>query len=198
METDKPIQIPEEKVIEAAQAGMDEFLKVFTDAYWERIGGSLTAETMPLLTGEQHVLLGYQIFRDEVLEGGFVQLIQNGYGPYIFENPFAKAMRLFGMKEFSKLIYKARKIYDAHKDDLTRDCTDEEFMAMYERYEGFDPLEETFIEEEEDITRGRTSGTVCRNHTDINQETESCQQKAPDKVRKKEKEVIQNIAIGLR
>ncbi|HBB06588.1 MAG TPA: hypothetical protein DCZ73_02405 [Bacteroides sp.] len=152
METDKPIQIPEEKVIEAAQAGMDEFLKVFTDAYWERIGGSLTAETMPLLTGEQHVLLGYQIFRDEVLEGGFVQLIQNGYGPYIFENPFAKAMRLFGMKEFSKLIYKARKIYDAHKDDLTRDCTDEEFMAMYERYEGFDPLEETFIEEEEDIT----------------------------------------------
>ena len=152
METDKPIQIPEEKVIEAAQAGMDEFLKVFTDAYWERIGGSLTAETMPLLTGEQHVLLGYQIFLDEVLEGGFVQLIQNGYGPYIFENPFAKAMRLFGMKEFSKLIYKARKIYDAHKDDLTRDCTDEEFMAMYERYEGFDPLEETFIEEEEDIT----------------------------------------------
>ena len=152
METDKPIQIPEEKVIEAAQAGMDEFLKVFTDAYWERIGGSLTAETMPLLTGEQHVLRGYQIFRDEVLEGGFVQLIQNGYGPYIFENPFAKAMRLFGMKEFSKLIYKARKIYDAHKDDLTRDCTDEEFMAMYERYEGFDPLEETFIEEEEDIT----------------------------------------------
>ena len=70
----------------------------------------------------------------------------------IFENPFAKAMRLFGMKEFSKLIYKARKIYDAHKEDLTRDCTDEEFMAMYERYEGFDPLEETFIEEEEDIT----------------------------------------------
>ena len=152
METDKPIQIPEEKVIEAAQAGMDEFLKVFTDAFWERIGGSLTAETMPLLRGEQQVLLGYQIFRDEVLEGGFVQLIQNGYGPYIFENPFAKAMRLFGMKEFSKLIYKARKIYDAHKDDLTRDCTDEEFMAMYERYEGFDPLEETFIEEEEDIT----------------------------------------------
>ena len=152
METDKPIQIPEEKVIEAAQAGMDEFLKVFTDAYWERIGGSPTAETMPLLTGEQHALLGYQIFRDEVLEGGFVQLIQNGYGPYIFENPFAKAMRLFGMKEFSKLIYKARKIYDAHKDDLTRNCTDEEFMAMYERYEGFDPLEETFIEEEEDIT----------------------------------------------
>lgn len=152
MATTKTIQISENKVIAAAQAGMDEFLKVFTDAYWERIGGVLTADTMPLLTGEQHVLLGYQIFRDEVLEGGFVQLIQNGYGPYIFENPFAKAMRLFGLKDFSKLIYKARKIYDAHKEDLTRDVTDEEFMAMYERYEGFDPLEEIFMEEEENIT----------------------------------------------
>ena len=36
----------------------------------------LTAETMPLLTGEQHSLLAYQIFRDELMEGGFCQLIR--------------------------------------------------------------------------------------------------------------------------
>lgn len=152
METNHSVQIAEKKIITAAQAGMDEFIKVFTDAYWECVGGSLTAETMPLLSGEQHVLLGYQIFRDEVMEGGFVQLIQNGYGPYIFENPFAKAMRIFGLKEFSKQIYKAREIYMAHKDDLTKDCTDDEFMAMYEQYEAFDEIEEWFIEEEEAIT----------------------------------------------
>ncbi len=152
METNMPIQIIEEKVIQAASEGMDEFIKVFTDAYMERVGGELNAETMPLLTGEQHVLLGYQIFRDEVMEGGFVQLIQNGYGPYIFENPFAKAMRLFGLKDFSKLVYKAREIYVEHREDLTRECSDDEFMAMYERYEVFDELEEEFIEEEESIT----------------------------------------------
>lgn len=146
------VQISEEKVIAGAEAGMDEFIKVFTDAYWSKINGKLTAETMPLLTGEQHVLLGYQIFRDEVLEGGFVQLIQNGYGPYIFENPFAKAMRLFGLKDFSKLIYKAREIYEANKEDLVKERTDEEFMAMYEQYEAFDDLEELYIEEEENIT----------------------------------------------
>ena len=152
METNKPIQIPESKVIAAAGAGMDEFIKVFTDAYMERVGGELTAETIPLLTGEQHVLLGYQIFRDEVMEGGFVQLIQNGYGPYIFENPFAKAMRLWGMKDFSKLVYKAREIYEPNKEALMSDCTDEEFMAKYEQYEAFDALEEIFIEEEEELT----------------------------------------------
>ena len=34
---------------------------------------------MPLLSGEQHSLLAYRIFRDEVTEGGFGQLIQNGF-----------------------------------------------------------------------------------------------------------------------
>ena len=81
-----------------------------------------------------------------------LQLIQNGYGPYIFENPFAKAMRLFGAKEFSKLIYEARKIYDAHKADLEKECSEEEFMAMYEQYEAFDDLEEAYMDMEEMVT----------------------------------------------
>ena len=107
---------------------------------------------MLLLNGYQHTLLGYHFFREEVMEGGFVQLIQNGYGPYIFDNPFAKAMRMFGAKDFSKLIYEAKKIYDAHRADLEKERTEEEFMAMYEQYEAFDDLEEQYMEEEEQIT----------------------------------------------
>jgi len=61
-------------------------------------------------------------------------------------------MRLWGMKEFSKVIYKAKEIYDKNKEDLTRERTDEEFMAMYEQYEQFDDLEDYFIENEEEIT----------------------------------------------
>lgn len=115
-------------------------------------GGVINEKTMPLLNGYQHTLLGYHFFREEVMEGGFIQLIQNGYGPYIFDNPFAKAMRLFGAKDFSKLIYEAKKIYDANRADLERDCTEDEFMAMYEQYEAFDDLEEKYMEEEELIT----------------------------------------------
>lgn len=131
---------------------MDAFLKVFIDKYLEVTGGVINEKTMPLLNGYQHTLLGYHFFREEVMEGGFIQLIQNGYGPYIFDNPFAKAMRLFGAKDFSKLIYEAKKIYDANRADLERDCTEDEFMAMYEQYEAFDDLEEKYMEEEELIT----------------------------------------------
>lgn len=146
------IQIPDETLKLAAERGMDEFIKVFTDKYQEITGSTIGEDTMHLLNGYQHSLLGYQLFREEVMTGGFVQLIQNGYGPYIFENPFAKAMRLFGAVGFSKLLYKAKDIYDEHKIELEKDCTDEEFMAKYEQYEQFDDLEEEFMELEESIT----------------------------------------------
>lgn len=146
------ITVSDADLRKGAEEGMDAFLKVFIDKYLEVTGGMINADTMPLLNGYQHTLLGYHFFREEVMEGGFVQLIQNGYGPYIFDNPFAKAMRMFGAKEFSKLIYEAKKIYDAHRADLEKERTEEEFMAMYEQYEAFDDLEEQYMEEEELIT----------------------------------------------
>ncbi|WP_294585880.1 DMP19 family protein [uncultured Bacteroides sp.] len=146
------VELTDAALRQAAGEGMDAFIKVFTDKYKETIGGELTAETMPLLTGEQHSLLAYQIFRDEIMEGGFCQLIQNGYGGYIFANPFAKVMRLWGAGELSKLVYSAKKMYDEHREDLERERTDDEFMAMYEQYEAFDELEEEFLEKEEEFT----------------------------------------------
>ena len=146
------ITVSDADLRKGAEEGMDAFLKVFIDKYLEVTGGKINADTMPLLNGYQHTLLGYHFFREEVMEGGFVQLIQNGYGPYIFDNPFAKAMRMFGAKEFSKLIYEAKKIYDAHRADLEKECTEEEFMAMYEQYEAFDDLEEAYLDMEEQVT----------------------------------------------
>lgn len=131
---------------------MDALIKDLTDAYEAAVGGELTAGTMPLLTGEQHSLLAYRIFRDEIMTGGFCQLIQNGYGCYIFANPFAKVMRLWEIGDLSKLIYAAKKIYDEHREDLERERTAEEFMAMYEQYEAFDELEDEFLEKEEGYT----------------------------------------------
>lgn len=146
------IEVTDDALRHSATEGMDAFIKVFTDAYKEKVGEEWTIETMALLTGEQHSLLAYQIFRDEIMEGGFCQLIQNGYGGYIFVNPFAKVMRLWEIGDLSKLIYMARKVYDEHREDLERERTDDEFMAMYEQYEIFDELEEEFLEKEEEYT----------------------------------------------
>lgn len=146
------IKISEQTIIDAVEKGMDEFLKVFTDAYIEALGDEMNEESMNRLNGYQHTLLAYRYFTDELNVGGFIQLIQNGYGGYIFDNPTAKALRMMGAKGISKLIYKAKEIYDKHRDELERETTEEEFMAMYEQYEQFDELEEKFMEIEEEET----------------------------------------------
>lgn len=146
------IEVSDAALRQAAGEGMDAFIQVFTDAYKQVIGDEWNAEKMALLNAEQHTLLAYQLFRDEVMEGGFCQLIQNGYGGYIFMNPFAKALRLWGVGELTKIIYSAREIYVANKQDLERERTDDEFMAMYEQYEAFDDLEDKFLEKEEQFT----------------------------------------------
>lgn len=136
----------------AASAGMDEFLKVFTDAIMASVGGELTADTMAELNSDQITLLAYDILHNEVMDGGFVQLIYNGYGSFLFRNPFAKVIKGWGIDELASLVKKAGKLYFKYKNEIERECTDDEFMAMFEQYPEFDDLDDLFVENEETWT----------------------------------------------
>ena len=107
---------------------------------------------MSELNSDQITLLAYSILRDEVMDGGFVQLIHNGYGPFIFKNPFAKAIKQWGLRDLSKLIYNAHSLYVKYGAEIEKECTDEEFMALFEQYEEFDEMDDAFVENEEDWT----------------------------------------------
>ena len=137
---------------QAAASGMDDFLDVFVQAIKDAIGGELTAETMAELTADQVTLLAWDILHSEVMDGGFVQLIHNGYGPFIFKNPLAKALKLWGLRDLSKLIYEAHTLWVKYREKIEADCTDEEFMALFEQYPDFDDLDDLFVEHEEEWT----------------------------------------------
>ena len=124
-----------------------------TTPLWKKIGGELTEESMARLSADQITLLAYSTLRDELLEGGFVQLIQNGYGPFIFLNPFAKAMRLWGLKDFSVWLYDARALYEQTRAELEQPAeTDDDFMALYEQHPEWDDFDDYFVEAEPQIT----------------------------------------------
>lgn len=147
------IKINDKDLATAVNEGMDQFLTTIINAFKQQVGEEeLNVQAMQQLTADQITLWGYMILRDELMDGGFVQLIYNGYGPFFFDNPFAKAMRLWGLHDFSKLLYKAKKVYDEHKADLTKERSDEDFMALFEQYPEFDDLDDEFVEEEEYIT----------------------------------------------
>lgn len=136
----------------AVEEGMDAFLKVFVDGINKAIGGELTTGTMAELNSDQITLLAYDILHKEVMNGGFVQLIYNGYGGFIFMNPFAKVLRQWGMRELSKLIYEAHTLYNKYRSEIERERSDAEFMAMFERFPEFDDMDDLFVENEEKYT----------------------------------------------
>ena len=137
---------------QAAGEGMDAFVGAFVKAIREAIGGELTAGNMGQLTSDQITLLAWDTLHEEVMDGGFVQLIHNGYGPFMFKNPVAKALKLWGLRDLSKLIYDAHTLYTKHGTAIEKDCSDEEFMALFEQFPDFDNLDDEFIEHEEDWT----------------------------------------------
>ena len=145
----KTVIVKDQALRQAAGEGMDDFVACFVAAIKEAIGGELTADTMSQLNADQITLLAWQMLHDEVMDGGFVQLIHNGYGPFIFKNPFAKAVKSWGMRPLSKLIYDAHTLYVKYGQQLERDCSDDEFMALFEQYPEFDDLDDEFVEEEE-------------------------------------------------
>jgi hypothetical protein len=144
--------VKDQDLQQAAMEGMDAFIGVFTKAIHEAIGGELTQENMGELNADQMTLLSWEILHDEVMDGGFVQLIYNGYGPFIFKNPFAKALRLWEMREPSKLIYDAHTLWLKHREEIEKELTDEEFMALFEQFPDFEDLDDKFIENEEEWT----------------------------------------------
>jgi len=143
------VTIKDSELRRAAGEGLDAFVRTFVEAAKQAIGGELTAETLQELNSDQLTLLAWDVMHEEVMDGGFVQLIHNGYGPFIFKNPFAKAVKLWGLRDLSKLVYDAHTLYSKHHEALERDCTDEEFMALFEQYPEFDDLDDAFVEQEE-------------------------------------------------
>lgn len=148
----KEVTIKDADLQQAAMEGMDAFLFVFVKAIYDSIGGELTAETMQELNADQITLLAWNTLHEEVMDGGFVQLIYNGYGTFIFKNPLAKALRQWGLRDLSNLIYEAHTLWLKHREEIEKDCSQEEFMALFEQFPDFDNLDDQFVEHEEEWT----------------------------------------------
>lgn len=149
----KQVIVKDQDLSNAALESMDAFIHVFVEAIREAIGGELTEDTMQELNADQLTLLAWDTLHEEVMDGGFIQLIHNGYGPYIFKNPFAKALnKMWGMRELSKMLYEVHTLWLQNREEIERDCTDEEFMALFERFPQFDDYDDMFVENEEKYT----------------------------------------------
>lgn len=140
------------------------FIQYVTDGYLAAVGGALTAETMDVLSAEQHALLCYRYILDEVMEGGFIQLILNGYAPYVLEGSFPYVVKKeWGMKDFSKLLYAAKSEYHKHQEELSGDMDEDEFMALYEQLEDLNELGDDFLDDHQEEVSPAVAKMIVEN-----------------------------------
>ena len=151
MEEEK-FQITQEELDAAWNASPLNYIEAITDAYLNTLDGQLTEYNMDVLTANQHTLLAYRYILDEVMEGGFIQLIQNGYGPYVLDGPFAMMMKKhWELVDFGKFMYEVKKEYHLHKAELEADLNEEQFMALYEQQEKMNELGDEFLDKYQEI-----------------------------------------------
>jgi hypothetical protein len=163
MEEEK-FQITQEELDAAWNASPLDYIEAITDAYLNTLDGQLTVYNMDVLTANQHTLLAYRYILDEVMEGGFIQLIQNGYGPYVLDGPFAMMMKKhWELVDFGKFMYEVKKEYHLHKAELEADLNEEQFMALYEQQEKMNELGDEFLDKYQEIVTPSIADYVRKN-----------------------------------
>lgn len=96
------------------------------------------------LTDGQQMLICYDYIQNHVLQGGFIQLIQNGYVNMLV--PMPAWLEVVGDKDMAILIDDALKAYVQNRDILDKETSVEEFATLYEQLPVFAPLDERFVE----------------------------------------------------
>jgi hypothetical protein len=121
-----------------------DLLFLISDKYFKIAASDPTREILKQFNRYQHTLLAFNYLYGEVNNGGFIQLIQNGYGKYIFDNPFIESLRVFGACNTADVIEKAKKIYTAKRTALEKETTLKEFSELYKKHPEFEQTESEF------------------------------------------------------
>lgn len=120
-----------------------DYLFNFTDKYFEMISND--PQVLRDFNDSQLVLLAYNYLYGELVNGGFIQLINNR-NAYAFESPFPEIMQSWGAVKTVEIVDKAKVIFEKHKEELLRDKTEAEFSELYKKITDFEPLEEEFYQ----------------------------------------------------
>ncbi len=103
------------------------------------------------LSEGQELMLSYDYVRMQVMQGGFIQLIENGYVGLLMDMP--EWLNMIGAKDMAKLIDDALKVYVLNKEMLEKSNTPEEFAKLYDELKEFEILDENFTHLNDDTNR---------------------------------------------
>ncbi|WP_276134095.1 DMP19 family protein [Polluticoccus soli] len=130
--------------LEKAQAASDfqAIFDIFVQPLHEEMYKRRDFTFMDELSEGQQLLLSYDYVRMQVLQGGFIQFIQNGYVGLLLNMP--EWLHQLGAAEVSKVIDDVLKVYVLNRELLDKSTTVEEFAMLYQELKEFEQLDDSF------------------------------------------------------
>jgi hypothetical protein len=94
------------------------------------------------LSPGQELLLRYDYVRMQVVQGGFIQLLQNGYVGLL--PPLPEMLTQVGAPEMAKVIDDVLRVFSLNNEALSKETTVEEFARLYDEFKEFEALDAAF------------------------------------------------------
>jgi hypothetical protein len=106
-------------------------------------------------TNLEQLILSFDYVQSQVGQGGFIQLVQNGYAPLLVT--VIEAMQALNLAApMAKTLDDALKVMVLNRDELGHERTVEEFGKLYEEFKEFETLENDFDNECPDTLKSIT------------------------------------------
>ena len=124
------------------------FLFAILDLYYDEMEKNGEKSVFSRVNDHQAILLIFNDLYGQVTNGGFVQLIYNGYGFSVFESEFINLLEPIGITKIQNILERTKILYQKYHEkfeNVNRENWDE-FAALYEECPEFEALDEEFYE----------------------------------------------------
>ncbi|NDC40218.1 MAG: DUF4375 domain-containing protein [Chitinophagia bacterium] len=136
--------IDKEQVKRAYETGnFDGLYEILVQPLHEELYRRQQFDFIDELSPGQQLLLAYDYLRTQVMQGGFIQFIQNGYIgllPNMIEQLIA-----IGDREMYLVLDDVLKVYVLNRDILDKVTTVQEFAQLYDEFKEFEEIDKRYM-----------------------------------------------------
>ncbi|MNR15376.1 hypothetical protein D3C85_1319070 [compost metagenome] len=134
-----------EKELKNVENDVQAYLFLFLSKYYQELEVDPTVEYDPDVFGTYGVLVAYNVLHDEILEGGFLGMILNGYGNYIFNDRFAAMLKKWGIVQLALNVENAKEVYRKNIMRLEKLILSPDISSLYCEFPEFNALDRDFL-----------------------------------------------------
>ena len=124
------------------EAKYDELYDLLAQPLHEELYKRQNFDFVDDLSDGQQLLLTYDYLRTQVMQGGFIQFIQNGYVGLL--PSMIEQLYMINIEGMAKVLDDVLKVYVLNRDQLSRPTSVEEFAKLYDEFKEFEVLDQRY------------------------------------------------------